>query len=185
MKNKIDRQTPSYFIIVAALCACLFVGWMSYTPVEVIDTGDKYLENFGFVKSKKLQRDVIIHFSKSNYGNASEVCRWHVGHNRWPTIGYHFVILNGNVTRSYSDKDFDGSVETGKGLNERGRHCRWHNDTIGICFISKNGEITRKQYGSLKKLLIKLSVMYRDIKVYFHNDFNKKKPRLKSEWRKV
>lgn len=129
--------------------------------------------------SNKNSKNVMVHFSKSSFGNSSLISKWHVCEKFWKAIGYHFVILNGKITKRYRDSEFDGAIETGRGLNRWGIHCSRHNDAIGICFISRDGLITQRQYKSLKKLLEKLLVKYGNINLYQHANFNRRKPRLK------
>lgn len=60
-------------------------------------------------------------------------------------IGYHFVIL------------IDGTIETGRALEEIGAHVQGNNATsIGICMIGTD-KFTRAQWDALRKLLIELA----------------------------
>lgn len=87
----------------------------------------------------------VIHCSDSpqNRGdNAETIHRWHKERG-FDGIGYHYVILE------------DGAVEVGRPHYWTGAHAKGRNQYIGICLIGQ-GEYTKEQFNSLKKLLSKL-----------------------------
>lgn len=60
------------------------------------------------------------------------------------SIGYHYVIY------------LDGTVATGRGVNEVGAHCRgWNSQSLGICLVGTDA-FTEKQWDSLKYLVGKI-----------------------------
>jgi hypothetical protein len=53
--------------------------------------------------------------------------RYHVEHNGWRDVGYHFLIRK------------NGAVEPGRAVTSLGAHATGANDTIGIC-VAGNGD---------------------------------------------
>lgn len=127
--------------------------------------------------------DVVIHASASKYGNAAEITKWHLSRG-FKAIGYHFIILNGQTGLKKYYKYFDGSIETGRPidddswfeLDEVGAHTLGHNYSVGICLIGESNTFTENQLASLIKLLKILKKQFGSIKVYQHSDFEPKKP---------
>lgn len=115
----------------------------------------------GAMRRNKIE-NIIIHCSDSEWGSVNEIRKWHIQRG-WKDIGYHFVILNGNID-SDAVVDFpplDGSIEVGRPLNEDsflddtevGAHALGYNHkSVGICLIGKD-RFTTKQMSSLEKLL--------------------------------
>jgi len=93
-------------------------------------------------------------------------------------IGYHYVILNGWLTPNCYNSLFDGTIETGRPLDddssmeldEAGAHAFGYNDAIGTCLIGMSGEFTLKQKRSLKYLNEDLRVQFKKIEVLQHSD---------------
>lgn len=119
-------------------------------------------------------KEIIFHCSDSTWGNAAEITRWHIDR-KFKTIGYHYVILNGWTAKGYFDRDFDGSVETGRSPEEVGAHTIGRNLAIGICLIGKSKLFTDKQLESAKTLILKLKNQFGEVKIYQHSDFDKEK----------
>jgi N-acetylmuramoyl-L-alanine amidase len=77
--------------------------------------------------------EIIIHCTatefnwwagRSTAAKVAEVKRWHVQERKWRDIGYHFLI------------DRDGTVATGRPLDQVGAHVAGHNaGTIGIALF--------------------------------------------------
>lgn len=99
-------------------------------------------------------RYVVVHTSatvdkagKPVDATAESIRRYHVEHNGWNDIGYHYVIR------------MNGSVEYGRALAVEGAHVGGFNpETIGIC-VSGNGDVmpfTVAQRRSLATLCAKL-----------------------------
>ncbi len=121
-------------------------------------------------------KEIIVHVSDSEFGNAVLIDKWH----RWKKfkkIGYHYIILNGRPHSSaVYDSLFDGAIETGRPRWKKGAHCKRHNNSIGICLVNKSGQFTRKQKEALIVLITELKKEYTDIKISQHSDYDKKKP---------
>lgn len=70
--------------------------------------------------------EIILHCSATREGRdftATDIRRWHLERG-FKDIGYHFVIR------------LDGTVETGRPVNQTGAHCLNHNRrSIGVCYI--------------------------------------------------
>lgn len=123
---------------------------------------------------------IIIHCSASNFGNSSLITKWHVVERGWKDIGYHFVILNGQIGANKSYKEFDGHIETGRPIDddkwfepdEIGAHTLGNNNCVGICLIGNSNTFTKKQFDSLNKLLKMLKKQFGSIEVFQHSDFD-------------
>lgn len=129
---------------------------------------------------------IIIHSSESTYGNAACIDGIHSknwGRNKYGvSIGYHFIILNGQITWDHYNQYMDGNIETGRGIDgdpvldvtEFGAHTYGQNkNAVGICLIGKNGRFTKKQLENLFKLLRQLDSQYGGIEIFQHSDFDK------------
>ncbi len=99
---------------------------------------------------------IIIHHSASEWGSAREIRRWHLKKG-WINIGYHFVILNGQMLPDFKLICLSGSIELGRDLdgdqfvedNEVGAHALGYNfNSIGVCGIG-NKAWTFSQEASL------------------------------------
>lgn len=126
---------------------------------------------------------VIIHCSDSGWGNAAAITTWHLQRG-FSTIAYHYVILNGNLSPYKRHPYFDGSVETGRPLDddkdleldEKGAHAFGYNDSVGICLIGLSGTFTPSQRRSLHHLVKMLRGQFQEIEVLQHSDVSKAKP---------
>jgi hypothetical protein len=126
--------------------------------------------------------DIILHCSKSRYGNAALITKWHLDRG-FDIIGYHYCILNGHLDSKHFNKFFDGYIETGRPLDddavfeksERGAHTRGHNLTIGICLIGNSGDFTKKQITSMLKLVKILKEQFGNVRLTQHSDWNSNK----------
>jgi N-acetylmuramoyl-L-alanine amidase len=82
-------------------------------------------------------------------------------------VGYHFVIKR------------DGTVETGRSVEETGAHVEGHNKgNLGICLaggvdaaLKPEANYTDEQYVALAQLLIKLKKDYPDAEILGHRDW--------------
>jgi len=108
---------------------------------------------------------IILHCADTPNGkdfHASDIDRWHKERG-WRCIGYHFVIT------------LDGSIESGRPVDEIGAHCKGHNhDSIGICLIG-DALFTTLQWQALQALLKELEAKHPHAAVYGHNEFNSHK----------
>ena len=127
---------------------------------------------------------VIVHCSASGFGNAVMVDNWH-RQRGWSMIGYHFVILNGNLTAKKHHSQFDGTIETGRPLDddsdlefdEAGAHALGYNDrSVGICLIGQSGQFTDNQLRNLRFLTKLLRAQFGKIKIIQHSDVEPLKP---------
>jgi hypothetical protein len=119
------------------------------------------------------QWPVVIHCSDTKNGRSLEhgsktsadiIDEWHKQRG-WSKIGYHYVI------------DVDGTIERGRGLNEKGAHTRGFNDSWGICFIGRD-KFNIEQFESLGIILEGLRLSPSDLKpwnIYCHYEKNPKK----------
>ena len=116
---------------------------------------------------------IIIHCSATPEGRdytVADIDRWHKQRG-WNGIGYHYVIYR------------DGSVRTGRPVEQIGAHCTGHNsNSIGICYIgglaadNKTPKDTRTpaQIKALRDLVGKLKKKYPGTHVHGHNEFANK-----------
>ncbi len=101
--------------------------------------------------------------------DAETIDRWH-RERGWLKIGYHYVIKR------------DGTVETGRELEEVGAHAKGHNAiSVGICLIgglSEDNEpennFTDEQWDALGTLVDSLKAKYPEASVIGHNDVSDK-----------
>lgn len=124
--------------------------------------------------------NVVIHISDSGWGNAVAIDSWHRAKG-WQCIGYHFVILNGQISPKRHISYFDGQVETGRPCDldnvispdEVGAHTLGYNqNSIGICLIGLPGKITDAQMRSLKLILQLIKTKIPNVQVYQHSDLD-------------
>ena len=113
---------------------------------------------------------IIIHCSAVRPGqrsSAQDIDRWHRAQG-WKSVGYHFVVRR------------DGTVETGRRLEEVGAHCAGHNrHSIGICYeggLDSDGRPadtrTPAQKQALRRLLEELLAQFPKALVVGHHDLN-------------
>ena len=123
-------------------------------------------------KMRKETKEIIVHCAATKPSmdiGASDIDRWH-RERGWLKIGYHFVIKR------------DGTVETGRELEEVGAHAKGHNAiSVGICMVgglSEDNEpetnFTADQWSSLENLVDDLKEKYPDANVIGHNDISSK-----------
>ncbi len=113
---------------------------------------------------------IILHCSATPEGKdftLEDIDRWH-RQKGFAKIGYHYIIYR------------DGTVKTGRLVNEVGAHCVGHNlHSIGICYIGgcaadgKTPKDTRtpQQKASLQQLLTQLHREFPEAKLYGHYQF--------------
>jgi len=127
--------------------------------------------------------DVIIHCSDSKFGNACLIDSWH-RQRGFSMIGYHYVILNGQLSPAKYHRFFNGVIETGRPLDDDGQFEKdetaaatlGKNDCVQICLIGKSGEFTIGQMKNCAILLRELKQQFGTITVYQHSDFATNKP---------
>jgi N-acetylmuramoyl-L-alanine amidase len=108
---------------------------------------------------KRKADHLIVHCTDSLWGNVDAVRRWHI-EKGWKDIGYHFVILNGRLTKFLDSRELDGDIQTGRFLdgdgfledNEVGAHALGYNSrSIGVALIGVD-KFTEAQFASLAGL---------------------------------
>lgn len=116
---------------------------------------------------------IIIHCSATPEGKdftVADIDRWHRQRN-FRCIGYHYVIYR------------DGSVHTGRAVEQVGAHCKGQNaHSIGICYIgglAPDGRTpkdtrTEAQKTALRQLVSKLRSQYPSATVHGHREFANK-----------
>jgi N-acetyl-anhydromuramyl-L-alanine amidase AmpD len=116
---------------------------------------------------------IIIHCAYTTPSmdvGVNEITRWHVQDRGFSDIGYHFVIRR------------DGTIETGRDVNEPGAHAKGHNaNSLGVCLVggmSADGKpdsnYTREQWDALRALVEALVDMHGVKEVVGHRDVSNK-----------
>lgn len=99
---------------------------------------------------------IIVHCSATASGSVQSFRDYHVNHNGWRDIGYHWVIGNGHGMP-------DGQIEPGRDEQDTGAHCKGFNNTsIGICIVGDTDKTppTPAQYEMLLSKLVQLCQKY-------------------------
>ena len=117
--------------------------------------------------------EIIVHCSATPEGRdvtVKDIDNWHRAR-KFRCIGYHYVIYR------------DGSIHTGRPLEEVGAHCVGHNKhSIGICYIGgmtadmKKDKDTRtpEQKKALIALLKELKAKYPNASIHGHREYANK-----------
>ena len=117
--------------------------------------------------------EIIVHCSATPEGRdvtVKDIDNWHRAR-KFRCIGYHYVIYR------------DGSIHTGRPLEEVGAHCVGHNKhSIGICYIGgmtadmKKDKDTRtpEQKKALIALLKELKAKYPNATIHGHREYANK-----------
>lgn len=114
---------------------------------------------------------IIIHCSASPNGRSEtvkDIDAWHqargfhrehpIGNLDLKAIGYHFVIY------------IDGSVHSGRGIDEIGAHAEGFNaHSIGICLVGTD-QFTMEQWTELSSLIVHFKGQYPQAKIMGHRD---------------
>lgn len=121
--------------------------------------------------------EIIIHCTgtvPSAKTTVASVRNYHMQHNKWKDIGYHFLITT------------DGVIHNGRPIEQDGAHCKGHNaTTIGVCYVGGLDPVTKEpcdtrnkdQRDALQLLVKYLKAAYPGIKkVSGHYMYNKSKP---------
>jgi N-acetylmuramoyl-L-alanine amidase len=114
----------------------------------------------------------IIHCSGSDKDKTKfcHINEWHKsngwGRGRSVACGYHFVI------------EGDGTIVTGRRLDEVGAHCRGENKkSIGVCLcggdldLEESNDFNEVQFQSLNSLLKVLKKSYPEATIHPHREF--------------
>ena len=118
---------------------------------------------------------IILHCTADKEGvnnTVESIRKYHVEHNHWDDIGYHYVIY------------LDGSIHLGRPVSIQGAHCKDGNNnptSIGISYVGGldkncNAKDTRTpaQKESLYRLVHDLLLAYPGSDVRCHNEFANK-----------
>ena len=101
---------------------------------------------------------LIIHCSDTvNTLRAIDIHKMHLGFG-WNGIGYHKVICKSGIVES-------GRPEYWVGAHTKGKN----NESLGVCLVGKN-KFTKKQFESLKKILLEGKENYPDAIIQGHRD---------------
>lgn len=118
--------------------------------------------------------EIIIHCTGTKPGNKTtleSVRAYHIEHNGWKDIGYHYLIT------------LDGEVHQGRAIDQVGAHCAGHNTgTIGVCYVgglatdgSPRDTRNLAQKAALCDLVRALKICFPTIrKVSGHNEYSSK-----------
>lgn len=112
----------------------------------------------------------VVHCSANKASadiGVAEIRRFHVEHNGWDEVGYHYVIRR------------DGLIEDGRPVDQIGAHVAGHNaHSIGICLVGgldddlqPQNNFTARQFDALYALLLALHARYPNAEVLGHRDF--------------
>lgn len=125
---------------------------------------------------------IVWHCSASRWGRLKEIDKWH-RERGWDGVGYHAVILNGNIERRRHSSLFDGNIELGRSFDEVGAHVKGLNSkSIGICLVGEKGRFTHHQIESAVKLTKHLQSLFKipTSKVIGHYEIAIANPKLKT-----
>tara|TARA_R110002020_G_scaffold388669_1_gene599378 strand:+ start:75 stop:542 length:468 start_codon:yes stop_codon:yes gene_type:complete len=134
-------------------------------------------------------KEVILHCTatpKDRKLTVKEIRNWHVKGNGWADIGYHFIIHQ------------DGKIERARNIDKVGAHT-WGNNygSIGVAYcggvekkikksldkkkpkskttIVSKDTMTKEQEDAFRNLFEMLEIMFGELKLRGHNDYNKAK----------
>lgn len=105
---------------------------------------------------------IILHHSATDGGTFESIRRYHMEHNGWRDIGYHYLITK------------DGVLHKGREENATGAHTKGENTkSIGICLVGHfdHYEPNREQLETLYKLLEDIFKRYGKMPIYPHSKF--------------
>lgn len=101
---------------------------------------------------------LVVHCSDTdNKMTAIDIHKMHMNFG-WDGIGYHKIILR------------DGTIENGRPEYWIGAHVKGKNkNSLGVCLIGRD-QFTKKQFNSLKLILIEWKLKYPKAKILGHCD---------------
>lgn len=105
-------------------------------------------------------RQIVVHHSADN-GTPESIAKYHVSHNKWPGIGYHFLI--DNTGQIFQTNDIDVISYNVSNQNTK---------SLGICLIGnfENENPSDAQIESLKWLLTAVRASVGELPLYGHKD---------------
>lgn len=121
---------------------------------------------------------IVVHISASGSGTtADDIHAWHLARG-FRGIGYHAVVYpNGRIVR-------------GRPWRAMGGHTLYHNECLGVCFISKDGRLSSEQIEAGKWLIGRWRAVFgmARSRVKRHRDMSGNStscPGARFPWRKV
>lgn len=161
--NDIDMSPDA--VHAAAMCSYDNIG-DALTP----DTIGEYLDGFTFSRSlwmTVLHNSATPASSDQGLNTVKGFHNYHVNHNGWKCIGYHFVIST------------DGTIYAARKMSWTGAHAgnAGNPGSIGVCLVGNfetSDEPTEAQKVSLARLHTELHAHYygdADITIRFHDEF--------------
>lgn len=112
--------------------------------INVVNTLPKHPTRKYALRAASFIKGVVVHHSAGN-GTVTAIAKYHVEHNGWPGIGYHFVITeDGTVCKTNNQSTL--SYHAGAGQNKA---------HLGVCLLGnfEMQEPTPEQVVSLRLLL--------------------------------
>ncbi len=99
---------------------------------------------------------IVVHRSKSEFGDVQHLAKWHIVERGFDYIGYHYLILNGELGDGVHNDDYDGVIRECRPIEYVGSHAKGSNsDSVGICLVGV-ADFTIKQFESLRRLIWRL-----------------------------
>lgn len=127
---------------------------------------------------------MIVHCSDSSFGNAVMIDTWHAQkgfkNSYGVHIGYHLVILNGQLTANKYNHFFDGMIETGRAFDDDDKFefdemavaTLGRNNVIQSCLIGKSGSFTTKQWDGLIRAGGIVKSIFKQVIIKQHSDYD-------------
>ena len=110
---------------------------------------------------KRKIESIYLHCSATTDGTVEAIRKYHIEHNGWTDIGYHFIIYR------------DGSIHKGREEDAVGAHVKGDNShSLGICLIGID-QFTDAQMKSCLDLVTQLSAKYKvkTLNIRGHKEF--------------
>lgn len=139
--------------------------------LDLYDEGHDYKSGFGLFRLPEevsvLMNNpeaIILHHSATDEGTFESIRNYHIEHNGWQDIGYHYLI------------EKDGSLHKGRDEKTPGAHCkeeRMNYKSIGICLVGNfdNYKPNEKQLTTLNNLIKDIFNRYGKLPIYPHSKF--------------
>lgn len=98
----------------------------SYDNHSILSSSRKNPPNLNS-RSMRYLDEIVLHCTGTKIDavvTVESVRRYHVNHNKWQDIGYHYLIYR------------DGSIHVGRPIDVQGAHCEGYNaHSIGIAYV--------------------------------------------------
>lgn len=110
---------------------------------------------------RQIDRIIVHHTATSRHTTVEAIRNYHVHHNGWRDIGYHYLVDN------------QGRLRLGRPVDLAGAHCKGHNsDSIGLAMIGNFQEkgIGELQINGLYAALEDLCRIYPKAKILGHKE---------------